>query len=189
MRLIPAACVVAVAAVAIGSTSALAGSSRDIETLVALLKSGGTSVAALSNKETDGYCAGKHGFYVLDPKAKPPIDLLVICKEQVNLDDKSKLWEVLAHESTHVMQACVGDEDGKIFKPEHTASMLRELRKFAPHYYAVVADSYGSDDVGFEVEAFWMELQHPGDVIGYYKEACSAFLKSNPSKSHASKRS
>ena len=73
----------------------------DVNTLTDLVKQTGTTVEARDcNRE------GLQGYYHFDPDQD--IDLLVVCKDNVDMSDSDAVWEVVAHEATHVMQACMG---------------------------------------------------------------------------------
>jgi len=140
-------------------------SSRDLDDLLDLIKQSGTEVVARTNHQERG-CLEVTGFYTFDKDKK--IDRLTICKDNVSMDDPEQVWEVVAHESTHIMQACVG---GLAFVDEEHPTMARALSVKAPHY-AKLVDGYSSEDALHETEAFWMELQHPSDVVGYFRNSC-----------------
>ncbi|MFZ9619970.1 MAG: hypothetical protein ACO289_02105 [Prochlorococcaceae cyanobacterium] len=164
------------AAAALATTApAMASTEADVLAFIALIKQGGTDVVHMSNREAKGFCIGKAGAYLLDEKTN--VDALVICSDQVDLNDSNEVWEVLAHEGTHVMQACVADGTGTMFKPQFVPTMLREVRAFAPHYHELVTSKYTSDFATVELEAFWMELQEPAAVMAQFKTVCGRFLK------------
>lgn len=151
---------------AITPIPATAGSWDDIESLTELIRGTGTQIVS-SNCTEDLNRKGLHGFYVLDKDQK--IDHLVFCTENVNTKDPNAVWEVLSHESTHIMQACHG---GPILRDSFLPRAMRELQTFAPHYYALVRDDYANDHQRMELEAFSMELQEPAAVIETFKEFC-----------------
>ena len=70
-----------------------------LDELVELIKATGTKVLTSSN------CEAKISGYYLPPNKEGSGDKLVFCTNNINLKDASAAWEVLAHESTHVMQA------------------------------------------------------------------------------------
>ena len=60
---------------------------------------------------------------------------LVLCRNVVNLADVEAEWEVMAHESTHVIQACTGTT---AIADESMPRTFRELRTMAPHYAKLI---------------------------------------------------
>ena len=140
---------------------ASATSWQDINTLENLVAGTGTSVEAL-DCETEGY----YGYYRFDKSEG--IDELVICKNTVDFSDPDEVWETLAHEATHTMQACKG---GPILPDKYVPRVLRELQETAPHYYKLL-QTYSGDHKRFELEAFWMELRAPSQVMGLFKASC-----------------
>jgi hypothetical protein len=87
--------------------------------------------------------------------------------------DVEAVWEVMAHESTHIMQACTGST---AIADELMPRTFRELRTMAPHYAKLIDGSYPVNDQRLEAEAFWMELQTPPSVIGLFRNLCAAGL-------------
>lgn len=158
-----AASLFAVAAVA--APLSAEASVKDLKDLLDQIRQSGTEVLALTNHQERG-CLNASGFYTFDKDKK--IDRLTICKDNVSMDDSEELWEVVAHESTHIMQSCIG---GLAFVSEDHPSMARALSVKAPHY-AKLVDNYSSHDALHETEAFWMELQPPSDVLGYFYNSC-----------------
>jgi hypothetical protein len=157
----------ALAALAIATPAQ--ASSDDILRLMDLIKRTGTTISFNTNRQ-DPSCISKAGYYRLehDSNEKVKTDLLVICRDQVDLNNPDKVWEALSHEATHVMQGCTGDT---AFTEDNHPSMFRELNRKAPHYSKLV-DSYSGRGARYEAEAFWMELQPEEDVIGYLKQTC-----------------
>ena len=139
----------------------LAASQADINRLTALIEETGTTVAHEKCKEDI------LGYYQFDSEEK--IDKLAICTTGTNMQDLNSYWETLAHEATHVMQACQG---GPIIKDTRHPRIIRELKSDAPHYWSIIDSSYGSDDRLVEIEAFWMELQRPGDILFAFEKSC-----------------
>ena len=133
---------------AIFSASSKADSEKDLEELIGLVKQTGTKVLTSSNCE-----ARISGFY-LPPNKEGTGDRLVFCTNNIDLKDTSALWEVLAHEVAHVMQACAG---GPIWKDIYHPRLLRGLKEQAPHY-AEILNQYKGEDKLLELEAFDMEL-------------------------------
>jgi hypothetical protein len=149
----------AIAAIALAAPS-MATSWTDIEELTDLVKETGTKVESRDCPE------GRLGYYRFD-KANN-IDLLVVCKNNVDMKDSDAVWEVVAHEATHVMQACQG---GPVIADNYVPRVLRELQETAPHYYAVLQE-YRGDHKRVELEAFWMELRTPAVVMDWMVTYC-----------------
>ena len=139
----------------------LAASQADINRLTALIEETGTTVAHEKCLE------GINGYYHFDSEKK--IDKLAICTTGTDMQDVHSYWETLAHEATHVMQACVG---GPMMKSTWHPRLVRELKSDAPHYWKILDSSYSSDDRLLEIEAFWMELQTPSDVLTAFTMSC-----------------
>lgn len=141
---------------------ARADSWKDIEALISLVKETGTELSRYDDC-TDGY----KGFYVFEPEED--LDHLLLCENNADLDDPSEIWEILSHEATHIMQACIG---GTLFEGEMHPRIVREIQKKAPHYYEILGSSYHGGDYILEAEAFWMELQPPDIVMELFLIAC-----------------
>jgi hypothetical protein len=137
---------------------------NDAETLMDMIESTGTTISFNSN-HYDENCLGSAGYYVFKEKVQ---DLMVICTDQVDTEDGDALWEVVAHEATHIMQTCRGEN---IIKDGYIARMHRELRAQAPHYSKMVG-SYSTAHQLEEAEAYWMELQAPAVVLGFFQRIC-----------------
>ena len=143
------------------ASPASATSWNDISQLEELIVNTGTKVEALKC-ETDGY----YGYYQFD--AAKQIDELVICTNTVDFSDPDAVWETLAHEATHTMQAC---KNGPVLNDIYVPRVLRELQEVAPHYYKLLA-TYSGSHKRLELEAFWMELRTPETVINLFTKAC-----------------
>ena len=150
---------------AIGLSAPAQANETDTYTLLNLIKNSGTNVSFNSN-HFDKDCIGNAGYYSYVDKQ---IDLLVVCTDQTDADDPEKLWETVAHEATHIMQACTGST---AFTADNHPTMFRTLSTRAPHYSAKLDSGYHSGSALTEAEAFWMELQPPSHVITYFKQVC-----------------
>ena len=139
----------------------------DANTLLEMIKATGTQVSFNGN-HFDKNCIGTTAYYAFEPKVD---DLLVVCTDQVDVKNGEALWEVVAHEATHIMQACYGREVA--FQDDGHPAMFRQLSTRAPHLMARIDDGYHSRTARSEVEAFWMELQPPAAVMEYFTAACS----------------
>lgn len=109
---------------------------------------------------------GIYGYYHFN--ASQDIDLLVICSNTVDMNDVDMVWEVLAHESTHVMQACNGNY---VVKDSYVPRLARELQTYAPQSWATL-QQYPIDKRRSEIEAFWMELREPEFVMDWVRDFC-----------------
>ena len=143
--------------------AAKADSWKDIEDLIEMVKSTGTKV------QKTGECEGNTLGYYQPPRKDGSGDRLVFCTNNLDMEDVSALWEVLSHESAHVMQACNG---GLIWKEEYHPRMLRNLKNVAPHYYQILQQYRGGDRM-IELEAFDMELRTASEVKKLFLGVCS----------------
>jgi hypothetical protein len=144
---------------------AQATSHKDSYRLADLIKSTGTTIAIEHCRNSE---AGNYSY-----SREQKIDRLTICENNVDMSDADALWEVMAHESTHVMQACMG---GHVLKDEYLPRMYRDLKTQAPHYSKIIT-GYPSTHQLVEAEAFWMELQEPDFVTGLFKLACKKQIR------------
>ena len=142
--------------------AAKADSWKDVEDLIELVKSTGTKV------QKTGDCDGQTMGFYQPPREDGSGDRLVFCTNNINMDDVSAVWEVLSHESAHVMQACQG---GLIWKEEFHPRMLRNLKNVAPHYYQILQQYRGRDRM-IELEAFDMELKTASEVKKLFLGVC-----------------
>lgn len=143
-----------------------ATSLEDIRELENLINASGTETIVSND------CPPNHaGYYENDGKS---IDRLVICKRNVDLGDVEAVWEVMAHEATHIMQSCTGTT---AIADEQMPRTYRELQTLAPHYAKLIASQYSSGEQRLEAEAFWMELQTPPLVMELFKRNCAAYLR------------
>lgn len=139
---------------------AYAGSWSDVEILKEELKKTGTTTVEKS-------CADKdtHSYYELE---ESKIDQITICINNIDKESPDEYWESLAHEATHVMQACTGDN---AFDDKWISRIYRELQAVNPTSVDDI-QLYGSWNKRQEIEARWMEFQQPSDVIIFLQEAC-----------------
>ncbi|MFN7679133.1 MAG: hypothetical protein ACK5QW_11145 [Cyanobacteriota bacterium] len=150
-----------VASLALAGEPARATSAKDVEDLLLLIKKSGTEIVVVDCKE------GLKGTYAFGEN--PKIDRLTICKNNVKLNDPDDVWEVIAHEATHIMQACVGDH---LFKDEFHPRIVRDLQAKAHHYSVIIEQQYRGAEMMRESEAYFMELQTPEDVKEIFIKAC-----------------
>ncbi len=155
---LPAAITQALSLLAILLPAGPAGAATqvDIDTLAESIRSTGTKIVEKKDCEKD-----LHGYYQFENKV---IDQLTICVNNLDMNDTDQVWEVYAHEVTHIMQACDDAETGQAFNDSYFPRIYRELQDLNP---SSVEDTglYGSWNKRQEIEARWMELQPPGRVI------------------------
>ena len=140
--------------------SAMAGTWKDINQLSVLVQATGTEIVHSECEES------AYGYYQYDSENR--IDRMTLCTNRLDMDDRNAVWETLAHESTHVAQACLDDT---VFKAEYTPRIFRAIRTEAPHYDRIL-ENYASGDRLVEAEAFYMELRPPIEVKKMIIEAC-----------------
>jgi len=140
-----------------GGLPAQANTMTDMETLLKTLSALGTTIKA-------GNCgrSNLYGFYV------PKGDQLVICADSIADKDPAVVWDTLAHEATHKMQACIG---GYLMPSTHVGAMLRQLQAIFPETLKDL-EAYPSQQMRYELEARWMELQTPATVLQLLVAAC-----------------
>lgn len=98
---------------------------------------------------------------------------LVLCANTVDLADSQAVWQVLAHEATHVMQSCTG---ATAIADRLMSRTYRELQLKAPQQIWLLSEGYADADRRLEAEAFWMELQSPERVLEIFRRHCAARL-------------
>ncbi len=136
-----------------------ADSWKDIDDLKQLIESNGTKIKELNNCEENNL-----GHYSFSEQK----DVLTICTNNIDTQDPSEYWEVLAHEAAHAMQAC---NNNTLWQSKYHPRMLRALKSEAP-YYAEILKQYRGRDKILELEAFDMELKTPSEVIDNYDYYC-----------------
>ena len=141
--------------------AAMAGTWTDIDALKEAVGKTGTKVV-------ERRCDDK-SMQALYEFEKDKIDQITICINNINKDDPDEYWEALAHEATHVMQACTGDY---AIDDKYISRIYRELQSVNPTSVADI-QAYGSWDKRQEIEARWMEFQQPADVIDLLIRNCS----------------
>ncbi|MEB3270374.1 MAG: hypothetical protein VKJ44_01830 [Synechococcus sp.] len=171
LPLFPAALpsLVAAALLALGAASgrpAAATSLEQVRQLENLINASGTQTVVSSD------CPPDHaGYYENDGHR---IDRLVICRQQVDLGNLQAVWQVMAHEATHIMQSCAGSAA----LPDALMPRLsRELSTLAPEATRLIQAAYSRAEQRLEAEAFWMELQPPALVLELFRRTCAAYLQ------------
>jgi hypothetical protein len=149
----------------LGPAPASANTLAAIHRLEQLINAAGTETQVRED------CRPNHaGYFERDDAA---INRLVVCRNNVDMGDVEAVWEVMAHEGTHVMQACSG---GPALRDTQMPRTLRELRTLAPHYAKLISEGYHPSDQRLEAEAFWMELQPADVVIALFEANCRTKL-------------
>jgi hypothetical protein len=139
-----------------------------VETLVKEVEKTGTTFTINTNNY-DRECVGNRGYYAFK---KDAYDVLVLCKDQVDVTDVHAVWEVLAHEATHVMQACTPGGD-TAFRDEDHPAMIDDIKRIAPKDLDLIVEAYEKHEWKGELEAFWMMRQDPETVINYLRQICA----------------
>ncbi|MCS5700551.1 hypothetical protein NZK32_16030 [Cyanobium sp. FGCU-52] len=92
---------------------------------------------------------------------------IVICRVH---RDPAEVWNTLAHEATHRMQACAG---GSLTRPELHASMARTLAAYAPEEFRALR-LYRPAERLSELEARYTARLPPDQVLALYRRYCGA---------------
>ncbi len=141
-------------------------SDKDPETasLERLIKNVGTKIVEREDCEK-----GVQGYYLWD-KAKN-IDEIVVCNNNYfgNKPTSNEYWSLLAHEATHVMQACLGT---KIYGSYQIKDMSYELMDKDEVSYRTIHGAYVQREEDYEIEARWMSLQPKRFVIDELRKHC-----------------
>ena len=148
----------------LGAAPVQAATQVDVETLAKAVRETGTEIV-----ESDRCEEGLKGYYEFE---KDRIDRLTLCTNNIDVNDSDDVWEVLAHETTHIIQACDQTGEGQAFNDAYFPRIYRELQQLNP---SSVGDTalYGSWSKRQEIEARYMELLPPEDVIDFfYKSQC-----------------
>jgi hypothetical protein len=149
------------AALAVAAGPAMGHTLVQIHRLETLINAAGTETMVRHD------CLRNHaGFYERDGGG---LNRLVVCANNINMADVGAVWEVMAHEATHVMQECAG---GAVLHDNQLPRTLGELRRRAPHYAKLIVEGYDPADQRIEAEAFWMELQPAEVVIALFERHC-----------------
>ena len=121
-----------------------------------LIKNLGTKI-----KDKDDCEPGLLGYYMFE---KYKVDEVGICRNNLGEfgpNAQERYWQVLAHEATHIMQACLGTT---IYGPIQHRDMSYVLLENDYDTYRTIHTSYAKRDDGAEIEAFWMQSQ-PKDYV------------------------
>ena len=127
----------------------------DIDTLRSLLVANGTRVS-----QSDCNQPGLQGPYHDNSGS------IVICRVH---RDPTAVWNTLAHEATHRMQACAG---GTITNPAHHQAMAQALATYAPDEWRSLR-SYPRSEQLSELEARYTARLPPEQVHRLFRRYCS----------------
>jgi hypothetical protein len=127
----------------------------DIDSLRSLLMAHGTKVV-----QQDCNQSGLQGLY------HGRSDTIVICRVH---RDPQAVWNTLAHEATHRMQACAG---GSITDPRQHQAMARALASYAPEEWRSIA-LYPREQQLSELEARYTARLPPEQVPRLLRRFCN----------------
>ena len=127
----------------------------DIDNLRSLLMARGTKVL-----QQDCNQGGLQGLY------HDRSDTIVICRVH---RDPEAVWNTLAHEATHRMQACAG---GSITDPRHHQAMARALATYEPQEWRSIA-LYPREQQLSELEARYTARLPPEQVPRLLRRYCN----------------
>mgnify|MGYP001452007987 FL=1 len=137
------------------------------KTLENLIRNVGTQI-----KERNDCKNGVQGYYRFEKiQGKKTIDEVVICNNNYvfNKPTATEYWRLLAHESTHIMQACLGTN---LYGSYQIKDMSYELMDQDENSYRTIHSAYSSSNEDNEIEARWMELQPKQYVIDTLRKHC-----------------
>jgi hypothetical protein len=97
---------------------------------------------------------------------------IVICRVH---REPADVWNTLAHEATHRMQACAG---GSITDPRHHQAMARALATYEPQEWRSIA-IYPREQQLSELEARYTARLAPDQVPRLFRRYCGASGPSN----------
>ncbi|MFM7312240.1 MAG: hypothetical protein ACKO0M_03575 [Cyanobium sp.] len=142
---------------------ASAATQVDIDTLVEVIRSAGSEVVERKD-------CGKNllGYYQYEEKK---VDQIVLCTNNIDVNDTDQVWEVLAHETTHIMQACDSLDGGMAFEESFFPRIYREVQELSPSSIDDTAAHYGTWNKRQEIEARYMELLPAKDVIELFQSS------------------
>ena len=136
----------------------------DIDNLRALLMAHGTRVV-----QQDCNQRGLQGLY------HDGSDTIVICRVH---RDPQAVWNTLAHEATHRMQACAG---GAITDPRQHGAMARALATYQPEEWRSIA-IYPREQQISELEARYTARLPPEQVPRLFRRYCDGSSPSTLSR-------
>ena len=139
---------------------------QDIDTMRNLLITSGSNVV-----QRDCNQRGLQGLYHSASKT------IVICRVH---GDRVAVWNTLAHEATHRMQACAG---GTITQAGHHSAMATALATYAPLEWRSLKAYPAREQLG-ELEARYTAHLPPAQVLQLFRRYCgsasSAILSQRP---------
>ena len=100
----------------------------------------------------------------------PKSDTLTVCRNHRNA---AQVWNTLAHEATHRMQACSG---GSITQPQHHSMMSRVLRREARQEWRSIM-AYPRSQHLAELEARYTARLPAHDVLKLFDRYCGTTIR------------
>lgn len=133
--------------------------------LISTISQAGTDVVFNKCSDKKGEIYG-HYEYELDDKDNFVKDILTVCTSWTDMSNADRLWETLAHEATHVAQACDGVGVSGV--------NAKELRREISGRYDIdkLKARYEPEDHEYEFEAYYMETAPKDEVIQMVADAC-----------------
>lgn len=134
--------------------------------LISAVSQAGTDVVFNKCSDAEGELYGRYQ-YETDDEGFFIKDVLTVCTSWTDMTDSDLVWETLAHEATHVAQACDG--------VGVSGMTAKELRRGVSGRYDIdkLMEIYEPEDHEYEFEAFYMETAPKEDVIQMVTEACA----------------
>jgi len=151
-----AALLASLVAPAMAATVRPQASWQEIDALRGLLVASGSTVV-----QRDCNQQGLQGLY------HQPSRTIVICRVH---NDRSAVWNTLAHEATHRMQACAG---GTITRAEHHGAMANALATYDPLEWRSLKAYPAREQLG-ELEARYTAHLPPAQVLQLFRRFCAA---------------
>jgi len=131
---------------------------QDIDALRGLLVASGSNVV-----QRDCDQRGLQGLY------HQPSRTIVVCRVH---SDRDAVWNTLAHEATHRMQACAG---GTITRAEHHQAMASALATYDPLEWRSLKAYPAREQLG-ELEARYTAHLPPAQVLQLFRRYCAASI-------------
>ena len=136
----------------------------EIDSLETAIKSINTQI-----KESNDCDANVQGYYKFHKDQGEVIaDEIVICTNNFSYDSDNYA-NLLKHEMTHTMHACLGTT---INSPDEIRELRKELKEKNESSYRTIHGHYSENNHFMEVEARWMELQDHVYVNNQLQKHC-----------------
>ena len=123
----------------------------EAKSLEKAIRSVGTDIVERNDCEE-----GVRGYYLFEKDGRKVIkDEIGVCTNNFS-KTLGNYPNLLKHEMTHIMQACLGTT---INSPDEIRELRKELKKENESSYRTIHGAYSESNHFMEVEARWMELQ------------------------------